>query len=167
MKYGTFLKLFEADKTKTLIQAFYSTKLKFSEELVDFLLSPMKNLKYETQTESSSGESESGELSTLPVDQSTSLEVEVVNDTQLETQELPEVVNNIQNEIQELSEIVNDTELEIQELSEVVNDTKLETSFSIDSFSIDFYAFEDVFTGTFTLKKDKNNYYNPLQYTSS
>lgn len=49
MKYGTFLKKFSSDKSVYSIQAFYSKRLVFSEELLDFLLCPMTYLKYKNE----------------------------------------------------------------------------------------------------------------------
>lgn len=93
MKYGTFLKLHQTDKNAHTIQAFYSNNLIFSDELIDFMLEPMKDLEYNVDAENES-------------------------------------------------------------------DIKLETKPS--SFALDSYEFEDVFSGTFTLKKSKRDTHEGL-----
>jgi tRNA(His) 5'-end guanylyltransferase len=51
MKYGLFLKKYESSKDNDLIQAFYSSKLQFSDELVDFMLFSLKVLEYDNDDE--------------------------------------------------------------------------------------------------------------------
>lgn len=103
MKYGTFLKMYESAKNTHLIQAFYSTKLNFSDELSEFLLYHMKNLMYKNNDNENNDE-----------------DVDVDDD---------------RNE------------------SDVEKNVKVKTP---SIFALDSYEFEDVFNGTFTIKRSKN-----------
>lgn len=46
MKYGMFFKLFKSNKDCNFIQSFYCNKLQFSDELLNFLMFPLKELTY-------------------------------------------------------------------------------------------------------------------------